>query len=570
MTLLDSYKAERARLSGSLGLVAVLSILASLCMLAIPLYLFQVYDRVLFSRSIETLLALSVIAGVVLLTFGVLDAIRSNLLTRMAAQFESNLSGPLIAAELSRSDDANQLSLRQLKTISTVLGSSVLPALFDLPVMFIFLAIIFLIHPALGAVVAFGIVLLFLVTFIGELLTAGLSRQAQDAATKAQRRLDAAYRQHELVKAQGMFREVVQDWSGDQAKQVAADVRANERSNIISSISKTARQALQIVLIGAGAYLVLQNEVSAGVIFAASVIGSRALAPIEAVVGGWRNLKAAQLATKALERRMAQLSLPDGLTPLPRPKGIIRLDQVSYVPNLLGAQPLLKSISGGIGAGMAVAIIGPSGAGKSTLARTIVGYLKPSRGSVTLDGQDINSWDPVVRGLYMGYLPQKVEFFDASIAENIARLRRGDEADLVVEAARFAGVHDLIMSFPNGYDTVIAEGGFQPSGGQRQLLGLARAFYGNPAVVVLDEPNANLDGDGERVLHTAIKRAKEAGITVIVVTQRLSILQHMDKVLVLKAGQVDQFADPAEVMKANVSSIKKPTPIAGVAGGKGQ
>ena len=555
MTLLDSYKAEKARLRGSLVVVAILSFLASLCMLAIPLYLFQVYDRVIFSRSYETLIALSIIAAIVLVTYGLLDTLRSNMLTRMGAQFEANLAGPIIAGELSRPNDAQQSTLRHLSSLAQVLQSNVLPSIFDLPTMFVFLALVFLVHPLMGAVVAVGMVVLFITAVVGELITSRFTRESQEADGQARRRLDAAYRQHELVKALGMFREVVLDWSAEKGKSLANSVAASERQNALSAFSKTTRQVLQIVLIGTGAYLVLGDQVSAGVIFASSIIGSRALAPIEAIVGSWKSLKVAQLSMKTLEARLSRLSLPDQLTPLPRPKGNIVLEQLVYAPPALGAQPLLRGISGGIGAGMSVAIVGPSGAGKSTLARCIVGYLEPSRGKVTLDGQSLASWDPVVRGLYMGYLPQQVEFFDGTIAENIARLRRGDPAELVVEAAQFAGVHELIMSFPQGYDTPISSAGFQPSGGQRQLLGLARAFYGAPVVVVLDEPNANLDAEGEKILHRTIKRAKADNITVIIVTQRMSILQHLDKVLELKAGSVERFTDASEVLKSNVRSI---------------
>lgn len=558
MTLLDSYRAEKARLRGSLWIVAGISFLASLCVLALPLYLFQVYDRVIFSRSYDTLLALSGIAAVVLITYGLLDTLRSNMLTRLGAQFEANLSGPIIAGELARPNDAQQSSLRQLSALSQVLQSNVLPAIFDLPTMFVFLGLVFLVHPLMGLVVAAGMVILFMTAVVGELITSRFTSEAQDADGRARSRLDAAFRQHELVKALGMFREVVLDWSVEKGRSLSNNVAASERQNALSAFSKTTRQLLQIVLIGTGAYLVLGNQVSGGVIFASSIIGSRALAPIEAIVGSWKSLKVAQINMKLLEARLLRLSLPNELTPLPRPKGNIVLEQVVYSTPALGAQPLLRGISGGIAAGTSVAIVGPSGAGKSTLARCIVGYLEPSRGKITLDGQSLQSWDPVVRGLYMGYLPQQVEFFDGTVAENIARLRRGDPAELIVEAAQFAGVHELIMSFPQGYDTRISSVGFQPSGGQRQLLGLARAFYGSPAVVVLDEPNANLDAVGEKILYQTIRRAKQQAITVIIVTQRMSILQHLDKVLELKAGAVERFTDAKTVLQSNVRSINAP------------
>lgn len=551
MSLLERYQAELLRLRRSLLGIAGISMLASLCMLAIPLYLFQVYDRVLFSRHIETLLALSFIAALVLLTFCVLDIVRSNLLARVAAQFEANLAGPIMAGELGHPEDTYTTTTNYLTVLSKVIASDVTTSIFDLPVMLLFLLMVFLVHPVLGSVILVTMLMLFAIAIIGELATSRLAKQAQDASHAALQRQNAAYRLHEVVRAMGMFREVIRSWAQEQSRFVATNIQAQERGNVFSALSKTVRQLAQIALIGLGAWLVLQNEVTAGVIFASSIIGSRALAPIEAIVGGWRNLKAARLAMRALEARLAKLSLPEVHTALPRPKGAIGIEGLIYAPPLLGAAPVLRGISGQIAAGQAIAIIGPSGAGKSTLARCIVGYLKPTRGKVTLDGQDLASWDPVAKGMHVGYLPQTVEFFEGTVAQNIARLRTQDPPEAVVEAARFTGVHDMILTFPNGYDTPISSIGFQPSGGQRQLIGLARAFYGAPSVVVLDEPNANLDADGEKLLAQTIRRAKEVGTTVIVVTQRLSVLQHMDKVLVLKQGAVEQFTDPATIMKNN-------------------
>ena len=551
MTLQEIYKDQkRLALRGIWSMVAISS-LTTLLLLAVPLFLFQVYDRVLFSRSIETLLSLGAIVLIMLFTYGVLDAIRSTMFGRIAAGFEARLAGPIIAAELSRASDPDKNTLAHLVAIRQFLASPVLPALIDLPVMLVFLAIVFFLHPLLGWVVLLGMLGIIVITVVGELLTRGATKEAIVSSQTANRKLSTAFALHETVRSMGIYREIVNDWAADEGRHFGVSMLANERSNIISAITKTARQVLQIVLIGTGAWLVLGNLTSAGIIFAASMIGGRALQPVEVVVGGWRTIRSAQFAQQTLENRIRRLSLPDQTTPLPRPRGQLSFDSLVYVPPSADASPILRGVTGSITAGGVVAIIGPSGAGKSTLARCIVGYLAPSRGRVTLDGQDLDAWDPVARGRYVGYMPQSVEFFEGTVQQNIARMRKEDPPGMAVEAAQFVGVHEMILSFPDGYDTLISASGFQPSGGQKQLLALARAFYGRPSVVVLDEPNASLDGDGEALLVRAIRSARQLGITVVIVTQRMSVVRDTDRVLVLKDGRVDRFVEPDEVIRAN-------------------
>lgn len=300
-------------------------------------------------------------------------------------------------------------------------------------------------------------------------------------------------------------------------------------------------------MIGGGASLVLRDEVTPGVIFATSVVASRALAPIEEVVGGWSQLRQAWNSLGFLQKRFDAYQICETTTPVLRPHRRLVLERVNYIPPG-GRQPILRSVTGAVEAGQLIAMIGPSGAGKSTLARLMAGALSPSTGQVLLDGQALGAWDVEVRGTSMGYMPQQVSFFEGTVRENIARLRLTDPPELAIEAAKFAGIHEMIMAFPHGYETVISEGGFQPSGGQKQLLGLARAYYRQPAFVVLDEPNANLDSDGEALLLALLRRAKEAGIATVIVTQRTSVLQHVDKVLIMRNGTVDSFGPPAEVL----------------------
>lgn len=547
MSFIESYRAEKKATWRAMGGVALVSVISSFCLLALPLYLFQVYDRVLASRSIETLVAVTVIACIVLIAFGLLDTLRQILLARIAVRFEARVSGLFLAGEMALPIGTSPASLHQLGEVRKLIGSNVFPNLFDLPVMLLFLFLVFLIHPLLGGIVFVGMILLLAVAAIGEFLTADDVRATQEAANAARKTLTSYLGQHETVRALGLYPQIVAHWGRDQAKHLTALLHLLARTSALSSISKMVRQLLQIAMIGGGALLVLSDDVTPGIIFATSIIASRALAPVEAIVGGWRQLKQASLALKKLDERVTAFKLSDRQTPLPRPTQSLKADRVVYMPGP-GKPPILRVITGAFNAGQNVAIVGPSGAGKSTFARVLIGFLEPTGGQVLLDGQDLRAWDPVTRGIHMGYLPQQVGFFDGTVRENIARMRADDPPELAIEAARFVGIHDMIMRFPDGYDTVIAENGFQPSGGQKQLLGLARAYYGGPAFVVLDEPNASLDTEGEQILFSTLKRASAAGIASIVVTQRLSLLHHVDKVLVLKNGQVDAYGNPADVM----------------------
>lgn len=530
-----------------MGAVALISVASSFCLLAVPLYLFQVYDRVLTSRSYETLIAITALAVVVLLTFGLLDTLRQIILARVGVQFEARVSGLILAGELSQSQGGSAKTLYQLSEIRRVVASPVFPNLFDLPVMLLFLLIVFLIHPLLGGIVFSGMVLLLVITAASEIILSSRTKETEAAAGAARKTLEGHMRQHELVRALGLYNQSVTHWGRFQAKHLTALLDLMARGTALTSFSKTTRQLIQIAMIAGGAVLVLQEQVTAGIIFSTSIVASRALAPIEGIVGGWRQLKQARLNLRQLEERIAGFNLADQQTPLPRPSGRLVAERVIYTPGP-GKQPILKGITGAIEAGQNIAIVGPSGAGKSTFARVLIGYLEPTGGQILLDGQNLKAWDPVVRGSYMGYLPQHVGFFEGTIRENIARMRVDDASELAIEAAQFVGIHDMIMRFPDGYDTIISENGFQPSGGQKQLIGLARAYYGGPAFVVLDEPNASLDTDGEQILFSTLKKAATVGIATIVVTQRLSLLNHVDKVLVLKSGQVESYGSPAEVM----------------------
>ena len=350
MTVTSVYNAEKSALKRSMVFVAMISMMASVCLLVVPLYLTQVYDRVIFARNLDTLLAISVIAVIVLIAFGFLDAVRSNLLAKIGVRFEARLSGLLLGAELARSVGAQRQSLFYLSRIRQVIASNVFPALFDLPVVVVFLLVVFLIHPLLGAIILAGMVVLGVIAVLGEILTSKITRQTQEAAMGAQKREEAAFRQHELVKSMGIFREVVDDWSREQSRHLNGLMVGGMRANSFGSASRAVRQLIQIAIIGTGAYLVLQDHVTAGIIFAASMIGSRALAPVEQVIGGWRQINLYRLNFKLLDARVAGLGFVDEQTPLPRPKGRLAAEGLTFIWPVTSTtqipQPVLKGITG--------------------------------------------------------------------------------------------------------------------------------------------------------------------------------------------------------------------------------
>lgn len=560
MSLLTDYKREEQELFKSMKATGGYSLIAGLCMLGMPLFMFQVYDSVLISRSLPTLAGLFAFAMVILFAYGFFDHVRQILMAKAALKFESNMGGLILAGELSRQTDCNAQTVRDLTSIRQVLASPSFYALFDLALTPLFLFLIFLIHPVLGLVVTAGAGILLTVGIWADRATAGLNQTHSEAMIASHKSLEMHLGAQEYIRAQGMYRESVLSWGANHGKQLETFTDSFALTSKFAATSKALRQIIQVLMIGAGALLVLFDLATAGVIFGTAIIGGRALQPVEQVVGGWRALKGSFDTRKRLIARMAELSLPENRTKLPKPKGTLSVERIAYTPRP-GVPPIIRGIGAVFEAGDTVAIIGPSGAGKSTLAKLLVGYLAPNAGRIALDGQDLHAWDPVARGIHMGYMPQQVTFFDATIRENIARLRKDDPEEWALEAAKLAGVHDLIMRMPQGYDTVIQRGGFMPSGGQSQLLGLARAFYGDPSVLVLDEPNAALDANGEQILHQALARAKAKGITTLVVSQRPSVLQFVDKVMIITEGLVKDYGPKDKVMgSGNVKAVASNPP----------
>jgi PrtD family type I secretion system ABC transporter len=535
----DVHKALRA-CRGAFGIIMVFSLAINLLTLATPLYMMQVFDRVLGSRSGDTLVMLTLITVLAIGVLALLEAIRAQMLVRVGNWLDDRLgptvfSGALRAAL--RSDPARAAQgLRDLGTMRGFIAGPTVTPLLDAPWSPIFIVALFALHPMLGLVGLGGGVVLFGLGFMNEILTKQPLQRANLAASKTHQRAEAALRNAEVIRAMGMGEGVLRLWRRDSAGAHEAQRAAGTRGGMILAFSKFFRLLVQTVILG----------VSAGAMFAASFLLGRALAPVENAIGTWRSLVAARLAHRRLDELVAALPDEGKGMELPRPVGELAVERLVFVPPG-GEEPTLRGVSFDLAPGEVLGIIGPSAAGKSTLARLIAGTWTPTAGKVRLDGADIGVWHDSGGSQHIGYLPQDIELFAGTVRDNIARL--GDaNPTAVIEAAKLVGLHELIMRLPRGYNSEIGEAGLRLSGGQRQRIGLARAVFGKPRLVVLDEPNASLDHEGEEALHHAIARLKETGTTVVMIAHRPSVLGLADKLLVLRNGAVDAYGSRAEVI----------------------
>lgn len=548
-----------------LAVAGMFSLALNLLMLTLPLYMMTVYDRVLTSRSQETLLMLSILAIGALAAIAVLEVVRQLVLTRTGARLETALGGHVLDASLQtgQGSASDIQSLRDLGQIRQFLSSPLVSALFDAPVTPFYFAVIFLIHPHLGWLSLGAALLILLVALLNQRLAgkplAEVSRHSAAALQKAQ----VQARNAEVIRAMGMFPSCVDSWGADSAQALMAADRAGRRNALLNGASKFLRLLLQIAILGYGAYLVLaDNSLSAGIIFAASIISARALAPLDQAVGGWRSIVSAHQSWRRLRMHLLHASRGRGMAPmqLPEPEARLAVEKLVFVPSP-GAEPVIKNLSFVLERGDVLGIIGPSGAGKSTLARLLVGAISPSAGLVRIGGDDRANWCPEALGPFIGYVPQDVELFPASVAQNIARMNGAPDPEKVVAAARLANCHELIQGLPQGYDTVLGGDGHAISGGQRQRVALARAFYGSPKLVVLDEPNASLDSEGEQALIAALLQARRAGITCVVITQRVNVMPALTKMMVLRAGRIEAFGPKDEVMQGQIRPAGQPTAL---------
>ena len=537
---------------------AIFSFCESLLMLTIPLYSFQMYDRVMTSRSGETLLMLSVLAIGALVVLALLDGVRAQLLGRIGMWVEARLAGGLFAAGIAntmRGEERGVQGLRDLGVLRGFVNGPGLVALFDAPTVPIFLVAAFLIHPLLGMIALVGALLLIGLTWVNLKATRPLLAASGAAQIQALNRAAAHTRNADAIEAMGMMPVLKRRFEATNAQVMGLQAVAADRLGLMGSATKLVRLALQIMTMAAGCYLVIEQEITGGMMIAASIITSRGLAPIEAALGSWNGMIAAREAWRSIDGSIGRGAFREEAMALPQPIGKLAVAKATFVaPFDPNRRPILKGVSFELAPGEALGIIGPTAAGKSTLARLLVGSLPPYSGSVRLDGAEVYRWARADFGRHVGYLPQDVQLFAGTVAENIARMGEVDAA-AVVAAAGLAGVHELILHLPQGYETPIGEGGALLSGGQRQRVALARAFYGNPKLVVLDEPNANLDTAGEEALMTALAEARKHGITVVVVTHRPSLLQRVDKVAILKDGLIELIGPRDEVL----ARVTRPT-----------
>jgi ATP-binding cassette, subfamily C, type I secretion system permease/ATPase len=526
------------------------SLVINLLLLAPPLYMLQVFDRVLASRSEETLVALSVAAVGAILVMALLDMLRARLLAASGAALDKRL-GPRVLdgllAQTARLSGAAYLNgLRDVAALRGFLGGSGLIAVFDAPWLPLFLLLIFLFHPLLGAVALAGAVVMGMLAWLNERLTRRPLERAQAEARRAGRFIDANVRNAEVVAALGMLPAVTRRWMRLNDAALREQLRASGVGGTLTGLTKFTRQLIQLAMLATGAWLVVDQHVTPGIMIAATIILGRALAPVEALVAGWRGLVEARAAWRRLDELLAGNPPAEPGTELPAPTGEIRVESLAFTLRS-GERPIVRNVSFALAPGESLGLIGPSASGKSTLARLIVGVWRPQAGTVRLDGADVAAWPRELLGPHIGYLPQDVELFAGTVAENIARLAEPDAAE-VIRAAQRAHVHELVLRLPKGYDTAIGESGQGLSPGQRQRIALARALYGNPRLVVLDEPNANLDHEGEEALLRALRGLKDEGVTAVVIAHRPSLLREADKMLVLRDGTVEMFGPRAEVM----------------------
>jgi PrtD family type I secretion system ABC transporter len=542
--------------------VGAVSGIINILMLTGPLFMLQVYDRVLPSRSLATLIGLCLFALLLFLFLGALDALRGRVLARVARCIESMLAprvfDTVIGATIARRMPGDELRVtRDLDSIRSFLAGPALPAFFDLPWMPIYVGICLLFHPLIGWLVLLGAIALCAVTYVTEVLSREPERALRELSVARREVGETARRNAELVKASGMSaimreRFVARDCDYQDRQQWLSDIGGG-----FGSISRTFRMILQSAVLALGAYLVINQQATAGVMLAATILSIRALAPVETVIANWRSFVAARHGATQLSETLQALPPEPSRVPLPAPSKSLRVTSLTLAAP--GTQTVvLHDVTFALTAGSALGVIGPTGSGKSSLARALIGAWTPARGAIRLDGARLDQWNSDALGSSIGYLPQTVELFEGSVAENIARFMPQPDGKALLDAAQAAAVHDVVLRLPDGYQTQVGEGGAFLSGGQRQRLALARALFGQPFLVVLDEPNANLDNVGEAALARAIAAVKTRGGIAIVITHRPAILSFVDHILLLNEGRAQAFGAREQIAAALATPGRPP------------
>lgn len=547
----DNLKAGINAVRQNLMVAMLFTVVSNILVLAIPLYLFQISDRVLTSRSIDTLIMLTVIIVGAVLLQAAFDAIRRLILMRTAVEVAVQLGASILSAAARaalHSNGKEYQTLGDLQQLRTFLTSGTLLAFLDAPMAPIFVLTVFLIHPHLGFIVVVSALLLLLVAIANQRATAASFGEANQFQSRANLHLDSMSRNSQIINAMAMIPEAVTIWGRDTAGSLNSQVRAQDRNVFSAAVSKSVRLLTQVTMLGWGAFLAIEGHLTGGMVIAASIVAGRALTPIEGAIEGWHQF----IQTKSAYGRISTLlqSSPLNLErlKLPKPEGRLDAERLLFVPQGT-KRVVLNGISFSLMPGESLAVIGNSGAGKTTLGKMLVGSILPTSGNVRLDLMDLRNWDPRQFGENIGYLPQDVQLFPASIKANIGRMREDASDEDIYRAAMLADVHEMISTFPQGYETQVAADGSPLSGGQKQRIALARAFFGRPKLVVLDEPNSNLDSPGEMALAKALEHAKREKITVVTITQRPALLNCVDKIMLLNNGTVALFGHRQDVLK---------------------
>ena len=533
-------------------MVGLFSMFINILMLVPPLYMLQLYDRVLGSRSQDTLIMLTLIVVVLFITMGLLEVVRSRVLVRVGNKLDSMLSqrifDSLFELERKAPGRSSSMPLNDLTQVRQFMTGNGLFAFFDAPWMPIYIIVLFIFHPAFGFFAIFAAIVLVGITVANEYSTKEKLAEANNLSRASTIYVDSNIRNAEVVNAMGMRNNISKIWADKYYGFLNAQNIASDSAGVWSNLSKSLRVMFQSLILGLGAYLAINMEVTPGMMIAASIIMGRALAPLDLIIGSWKGFSSARSSYERIEGLLNDFPKDKEYMQLPAPKGEITLENVVVIPPS-GTVPSLKGISMRIEKGDVVGIIGPSAAGKSSLARVMLGLWPLTNGVARIDKADISQWDREDLGKYVGYLPQDIELFEGTVSQNIARFGEV-EPEKVVEAATKAGVHEMILKLPEGYDTKIGPGGASLSGGQRQRIGLARALYNNPVFIVLDEPNSNLDDVGEAALVEAIKTLRAGGTTVVIITHRTNVLQATNKLALINNGVLELYGNTNDVLNA--------------------
>ena len=556
------FKEVRQKLFALIGLLVGFSLFINLLILSIPLYMLQVYNRVLSSYSIDTLVLLTVIVVAALFTMSIVDIARAQVSKSFGYWMDTKLSVFMLKRSIQyQSHTGTSFTsqvLRDIQNIKGFLSSQAPYPLLDAPWTPLFILFVYLLHPLLGHIALVGSIVLLGLGILNEVLARKVIQESEVKALSQINDAELATQNSNSILAMGMMNAFLEKWQSRMTHVNSLEENVAGKTIYISNLSKFVRSTLQVSLLGGGAWLVIQHEITAGAMIASSILMSRALAPMEQAIGTWRGAMSARNSYQRLKDIDAVIKLDESDMPLPKPQGNYELIGLTY-RHFGATEPVLSAVSLSIPAGVSVGLIGPSGTGKSTLARLMLGNIKPSAGKVTLDGMEVSTWATEDRGAHFGYLAQEVELFPGTIRENIARFKDEDPAK-VIRAAQLAGCHELILKKNKGYDFVIGERGRGLSGGERQRIALARAIYGEPSIVVFDEANANLDGEGEAAFQRLIAHLKQQGTSIIVIAHNASTLRQMDRLLYLSDGRVKLYGARDEVLKRLMGKDKTDIP----------